>query len=151
MEPLAAAPVRSRDLLLGKLLTPFLPALLVAWISFALLTISISRLINPHFLAPVFPDTVWVLSMVLVVPLFLAGTVLAELHISVKTPSVKAASALNMLLALPVLFIMLMQSTGFVLFSTGTLPWMILVLLGIDILLFRNGLRAVNRMCNLGS
>jgi ABC-2 type transport system permease protein len=150
LESLLSAPLRSRDLLLGKVLTPFLPALGVTWLSFGILTAAVSRLVNPHFLSPVFPDAIWVLSMILVVPLFLAGTVLAEVLISVRSPSVKAASALNMLLSLPVLFLMLLQSTGFVLFSRGTLAWIVLALLGIDAWLFRLGQRAVRRTGNLG-
>jgi len=149
LEPLLATPVRSRDLLLGKMFTPFLPALLVTWISFALLTAAVSRVINPHFLSPVFPDAVWILSMVVVVPLFLAGTVLAEILISVRTSSVKAASALNMLLSLPVLFLMLLQSTGFVLFSGGSLVWIVLVLAVLDLLLFRRGLHHIRRTGNI--
>jgi len=150
LEPLAATPIRSRDLLLGKFLTPFLPALLVTWFSFGILTLSVSKLVNPHFLSPVFPDSLWVLSMALVVPLFLAGTVLAEIRISMKAPSVKAAAALNMILAIPVLLVVLLQSTGFVLFSEGTLPWIIIVLAGIDVGLFRHGLKGIRRACNLG-
>jgi len=150
LEPLMAAPIRNRDLLLGKMLTPFLPALLVTWVSFGILTAAVSRLINPFFVSPVFPDTVWILSMVLVVPLFLAGAVLAEVLISARTPSVKAASALNMLLALPVLFLMLLQSTGFVLFSTGSMLWIVAVLAAADLLLFVRGVGMIRRTGNLG-
>ncbi len=150
LEPLMATPVRSRDLLLGKILTPFLPALLVTWVSFGILTAAISRVINPHFVSPVFPDAVWVLSMLLVVPLFLAGTVLAEVLISARSASVKAASALNMLLSLPVLLLMLLQSSGFVLFSRGSIVWIVAALAGLDILLFVRGLRVINRTGNLG-
>jgi ABC-2 type transport system permease protein len=150
LESLMATPIRSRDLLLGKLFTPFLPALLVTWISFGCLTAAVSRVVNPHFLSPVFPDAVWILSMFLVVPLFLAGTVLAEILISVRMESVKAASALNMVLSLPVLFLMLMQSTGFVLFSGSSMVWIVLVLVALDILLFRQGLRYIQEAGNMG-
>ena len=143
LEPLLTAPVRGWELLLGKILTPFVPALLVTWASFVLLTKGISNLINPHFLSPVFPDPVWIVSVALVVPLFLAGAVLAEILISARASSVKAASALNMLLAFPVLAVMLMQSTGFVLFSARTLPWMLLLLFVLDTALFMAGLRVL--------
>ena len=143
LETLLVAPIRNWELLLGKVLTPFVPALLVTWISFGLLTRGISRLINPHFLSPVFPDSIWIVSVALVVPLFLAGTVLAEILISARASSVKAASALNMLLTFPVLGVMLMQSTGFVLFSPQTLPWLIGSLAALDLILFTAGLRSL--------
>jgi ABC-2 type transport system permease protein len=143
LEPLLVTPTRDWELLLGKVLTPFLPALLVTWISFGLLTKGVSSLINPHFLSPVFPDKVWVVSVALVVPLFLTGTVLAEILISARVSSVKAASALNMLLSFPVLAVMLVQSTGFVLFSAGTLPWMLFFLALLDVILFTAGLRSL--------
>ncbi len=143
LEPLLTAPVTDRQLLLGKILTPFVPALVVTWASFALLTKGVSKLINPHFLSPVFPDTIWIVSVALVVPLFLAGAVLAEILISARASSVKAASALNMLLSFPVLGVMLMQSTGFVLFSARTLPWMLLSLAALDAALFTAGLRVL--------
>lgn len=145
LETLLTAPIRYQELLLGKILTPFVPALLVTWISFLFLTKGISSLINPHFLSPVFPDAIWVVSIALVVPLFLLGTVLAEILISARASSVKAASALNMLLAFPVLALMLMQSSGFVLFSKHTLPWMILALAVFDGVLFMAGLRSLAR------
>jgi ABC-type Na+ efflux pump permease subunit len=145
LETLLVTPIRDSELLFGKILTPFVPALLVTWISFALLTKGISNLINPHFLSPVFPDTIWIVSVALVVPLFLAGTVLAEILISARVSSVKAASALNMLLSFPVLGVMLMQSTGFVLFSAHTLPWMIVLLVTLDIMLFMIGLRSLRQ------
>ena len=103
LEALLTTPIRDWELLLGKILTPFLPALLVTWTSFLLLTKGIANLINPHFLSPVFPDAIWIISVALVVPLFLVGTVLAEILISARVSSVKADSALNMLLAFPVL------------------------------------------------
>jgi len=145
LESLLSAPLRAMEVLLGKLLTPFVPALLVTWISFGLLTWAVSRLINPHFISPVFPDPIWFLSVALVVPLFLAGTVLAEIMISMRASSVKAASALNMLLALPVLFLMLLQSSGFVLFSGKTLMWIVLTLIAADILLFLRSLSVFRR------
>jgi len=145
LETLLVTPIRDWELLLGKILTPFVPALLVTWISFGLLTKGIANLINPHFLSPVFPDTIWIVSVALVVPLFLAGTVLAEILISARVSSVKAASALNMLLSFPVLGVMLMQSTGFVLFSTRTLPWMIAFLATMDMILFMVGLRSLRQ------
>jgi len=150
LEPLMTTPIGSAELLLGKVLTPFLPALLVTWASFGILTAAVSRLINPHFVSPVFPDAVWGLSMVLVVPLFLAGTVLSEVLISARSVSVKAASALNMLLSLPVLLLMLLQSTGFVLFSVQSMIWIVAGLAGLDVLLFVRGLRVVRRTGNLG-
>ena len=146
LETLVATPVRDMELLFGKVLTPFLPALLVTWLSFGLLTYFVSRLINPHFISPVFPDTTWIVTMALVVPLFLAGTVLAEILISMRARSVKSASALNMLLSLPVLGLMLMQSTGFVLFSTRSMIWMISILAVLDAILFFFGQRTFRRI-----
>lgn len=145
LETLLVTPIRDWELLLGKILTPFVPALLVTWVSFGLLTRGISNLINPHFLSPIFPDTIWIVSVAVVVPLFLAGTVLAEILISARASSVKAASALNMLLSFPVLGVMLMQSTGFVLFSARTLPWMLVFLVTLDVVLFMVGLRSLRQ------
>ncbi len=143
LEALLTTPIRDSELLLGKILTPFVPALFVTWASFLLLTKGISNIINPHFLSPVFPDAIWILSVTGVVPLFLVGTVLAEILISARVSSVKAASALNMLLSFPVLGIMLTQSTGFVLFSVRTLPWILLSLAALDAILFVAGLRSL--------
>lgn len=145
LETLLTAPLKEHELLLGKALTPFLPALLITWISFGFLTMGISRILNPHFLSPVFPDRVWNLSMFLLVPLFLAGTVLAEILISCRASSVKSASALNMLLSFPVLGAMLLQSAGFVLFSSSTLPWLILLMTLVDAGLFWMGLKILRR------
>jgi ABC-type Na+ efflux pump permease subunit len=143
LETLLVTPIRDWELLLGKILTPFVPALLVTWISFGLLTQGIANLINPHFLSPVFPDTIWIVSVALVVPLFLAGTVLAEILISARVDLGGRRIIKKMLLSFPVLGVMLMQSTGFVLFSTRTLPWMIVFLATMDMILFMVGLRSL--------
>ena len=145
LETLLTAPLKDHELLLGKALTPFVPALLITWVSFGVLTAGISRMLNPHFLSPVFPDRVWNLSMFVLVPLFLAGTVLAEILISCRASSVKSAAALNMLLSFPVLGAMLLQSTGFVLFSSGTLPWIAALLTLVDAGLFWTGLRILRK------
>ncbi len=151
LEALLATPVSDHGLLLGKILTPFLPALLMSWASFGILTAALAHLINPHFPTPVFPDRTWILSMVFVTPLFLLGTVLLEILISSKVSSVKAASALNMLLAFPVLGIMVLQSAGFVLFSEARVLFMILALALFDALLFRAGLKVLDRSNMLGA
>ena len=41
--------------------------------------------------------------------------------------------------------VMLMQPTGFVLFSSGTLPWILLLLASLDAILFTVGLRSLRR------
>jgi len=145
LETLLVTPIKDWELLLGKILTPFLPALMITWLSFALLTKGLARIINSYFESPIFPDAIWILSMICVVPLFIAGSVLAEILISSRVASVKGASALNMFLTLPVLFLMLTQSSGFVLFSFETLPWMIGILVLAVAGLFYWGLKLFKR------
>jgi ABC-type transport system involved in multi-copper enzyme maturation permease subunit len=150
LEALLTTPIEDHSLLLGKILTPFAPALAISWISFAILTAILARLVNPHFLNPIFPDTTWILSMLFVLPLFLLGTVVIEILISSKVSSVKAASALNMLLAFPVLGVMLLQSTGFVLFQSSHILFMIVGMALIDAILFLSGLKIMDRSNMLG-
>ena len=145
LETLLVTPIKDWELLLGKILTPFVPALLVTWLSFAMLIMGLARTINAYFESPVFPDAIWILSMIFVVPLFIAGSILAEILISSRVASVKGASALNMFLTLPVLFLMLTQSSGFVLFSFETLPWMIVFLILVVAGLFYWGLKLFKR------
>ena len=145
LETLLVTPIRDFELFLGKIFTSFIPTLLVTWVCFLFLTHGISNMLNPHFITPVFPDRIWILSILFIVPLFIAGTILVEILISSLVSSVKSASALNMFLTLPVLIIILMQATGYVLFSQKTLPWLFLFFLIFDGVLFWIGLRLFRR------
>lgn len=145
LEALLIAPITDRQLFHGKVLTSGAPSLLMSWLGFAILTWLIADWVNPHFDRRVFPDWSWMVTMVLVIPAFVVFAVIIEILISSKVESVKAASAINMVLTFPVLAAMGSQSSGYFLFDQHNV-WIIGgALLLADALLLWKGPRWIGR------
>ncbi|MCA9772945.1 MAG: ABC transporter permease subunit [Myxococcales bacterium] len=145
LEALLTAPLTDRSLFYGKVLSSGLPSLVMSWVTFAILTVVVSGKVNPHFAERVFPDRAWMITMAAVLPAFIVFAVVIEILISSKVHSVKAASAINMVLTLPVLGAMMTQATGYFLFDEGKVGVIAALLAAADAILLWRGPRWIGR------
>jgi ABC-2 type transport system permease protein len=116
LEPLLATPVRTWELLLGKILAGALPALVVAWASaglFALLTIALGW--GPLLRWVIGPS--WYLSVFLLTPAISILSFVLGVIGSSRAADAKGAQNLAVLVVFPLFALIAVQVTGLVRFT----------------------------------
>lgn len=124
LEALLHTPTTDGELLLGKLLAAWLPAVAVAWAGFILYAIVANVAAWPTMGHVFFPNTMWIILALWVVPgvagLGLGVTVL----VSVRAQSFQEAYQLGVIVVLPVILLVAGQAMGVMYFSA----WLVLLL-----------------------
>jgi ABC-2 type transport system permease protein len=144
LEPLLATPISDTELLLGKALTPFVPAIILGFLAYGAVITAIDLLTFPIFGAYVLPTHTMLFEMFVMAPLIaLFGTFVA-LFISTKMKDVRAAQQVSTLAIMPLFLALLVGSL--VLASTFDLLIAVTVILAIAVLGFaRLTIRQFNR------
>lgn len=119
IESLLYTPITDLELLLAKILAPFTVALLVAWGSFILYAITVNASAWPQFGRIFFPNWLWLILMIWVVPAVAFLAVGAVVLVSAKVRSFRGAQQIGGLVVLPLLVIIFLQAFGIVYFSAG--------------------------------
>ena len=110
LEPLLATPITDTELLVGKALTPFIPAMILGYAAYGAIIPIADYLTFPVFGANVLPSPMLLYQMFVLAPLIgLFGTFVA-LFISTKIKDVRAAQQVSMLSVMP-LFVLLIIGT----------------------------------------
>lgn len=136
LEGLLYTPVTNRELVLGKVLASLVPAVLLTWASFVIYTIIANVLGNPMVGRRFFPNLTWLIVVFLLVPLiaFLAITLIVA--VSGRSTTVQGAQGVSILVILPVLALVVGQSTGLMLFDAPVALIAVAALAVIDIAVF---------------
>lgn len=136
LEPLLATPVRTWELLTGKILAGAVPALLVAWIS-AGVFLALAQGLGWGALFPYVLNTAWYLSLFLLMPAVSLLSFIVGVIGSSRASDAKAAQNLAVLVVLPIFALIVIQVTGLVWF-TPLLTLIVALLLAIlDVMLLR--------------
>lgn len=141
IEGLLYTPVTDRELVLAKILGSVVPAVAIAWVSFALYTVLVNVLGWPVFGRVYFPTWTWAVLMALVVPLvaFLStGLIVA---VSGRSTTVQGAQGISMLVVFPVLALVIGQAAGVAFFDVPVALVAAAVLAVIDVVVFRFAVR----------
>jgi ABC-2 type transport system permease protein len=145
LEALLYTPTTDWELLLGKLLSAWLPALGVAWGGFLLYTVMANLAAWPVIGRLFFPTTMWVILAVWVAPavagLGLGTTVL----ISSRARTFQGAYQLGAVVVLPILLLLGGQVTGVMVFSAWLVALLGLLFWAIDAALLWFGMRGFRR------
>ena len=144
LEPLLATPVRTWELLLGKILAGALPAIAVAWASaglFVLLAIALGW--GPLLRWVV--GSAWYLSIFLLTPAISILSFAVGVIGSSRASDVKAAQNLAVLVVLPLFALIGVQVVGWVRFTPILTLGLSLVLGCIDVLMLRLAVRLFAR------
>ncbi len=112
LEALLHAATTDRDLLWGKFLAAFIPALSVAWASFIGYTLLANGLLWRHLGGPWFPTTTWVLLAAWAAPAVAALGLSLMVIASSKVNSLQAAHQIGSLVILPVMLLLVANLTG---------------------------------------
>lgn len=112
LEPLIAAPIQTRDLLLAKSLVAAIPAVLVSWLGYGIYTLGTRAVVvSERVYQQVFTNA-WLLAIVLWVPLLTMIAVGLGVMISSRVNDPRTAQQLTGVVVVPVLVVFFAQLSG---------------------------------------
>lgn len=114
IEVLLATPISESDLLIGKVLSAFLPSLGASYISFALFSLTVDLLTQPIFGAYIMPDSFWLFTVLLLTPMIALLSIMSNVLISTKVSDVRAAQQLGSLIVVPIIVLFVLSATRIV-------------------------------------
>jgi ABC-2 type transport system permease protein len=132
LEALLYTPTTDWELLLGKLLSAWLPALGVAWGGFLLYTVMANLAAWPIMGRLFFPTTMWGILAVWVAPAVAGLGLSSMVLISSRARTYQAAYQLGALVVLPIILLLVGQVTGALVFSAWLVALLGLVLWTVD-------------------
>jgi len=112
LEALAYTPTSDRELILGKLLSAWLPAVAVGLMSFAAYGLTVNAAAWPVMGRVFFPNAAWVALAVFVGPAVAALGLLVGVLISARTRTVQEASQLGSIVVVPMVMLVVAQLSG---------------------------------------
>lgn len=134
LEPLLATPITDTELLLGKALAPFIPAIILGFVAYGAIIPVVDYLTYPVFGGYILPTETMLYQMFVMAPLVgLFGTFVA-LFISTKIKDVRAAQQISTLAIMPLFIILVVGSLVFA--STFDLLVVVTIILAIAVLGF---------------
>jgi ABC-2 type transport system permease protein len=144
LEPLLATPITDTELLVGKALAPFVPAIILGFVAYGAIIPIVDYLTYPIFGTFILPTSTMLFQMFVMAPLVgLFGTFVA-LFISTKIKDVRAAQQVSSLAILPLFMILIIGSIAFA--STSDLLLAVTLFLVIGVVGFaRLTIRQFNR------
>jgi ABC-type Na+ efflux pump permease subunit len=145
LEALLYTPATDLELFMGKVLAAFIPAVLFAWINFAIYTVTANAAAWGVMHRVWFPTDVWWVLMLWVAPVIalmgIAATVLISTRVSTFMEAYQASGALVLI----VVVLMMGQVFGLLFLSPLVLFLIGAGILLLDIILIRIGVRLFNR------
>lgn len=121
LEALLATPVRTRELLLGKALAGWVPAVIATWVASGV-TVAVVALLGWGRLVSMVATPTWIASLLLLTPAVALLAFLLGIIGSSRARDAKSAQSLGVLVILPVFGLVALQVTGVVWFGLlGTL------------------------------
>jgi ABC-2 type transport system permease protein len=144
LEPLLATPVRTWELLLGKALAGFIPAIIVTWVCAAIALLGVI-IIGWGYLIPYYINVVWVVNLFMISPAVALLSFLLGIIGSSRAKDHRSAQNLVLFIILPVLLLIVLQMTGIVSFTPLLIFILGIALWIIDILVLRIAVKVFQR------
>ena len=146
IEALLATPISDSELLLGKILVSFIPAMIVTTASFAVYAIIVDVVTVGMFNGMILLPTVNFLIMIFgVAPTLALCSIGLSVIISAKVKGFKEAQQISVVLLLPVLGLVFAQISGFLVLGPLVLVALIGILAIVDIAIFYVGVKIFKR------
>lgn len=137
LEGLLYTPITDKELVLGKIMAAFVPAMIVSWICFALYAVLVNALAWPVFGSAFFPTLNWWVMMLWLVPAAAFLAIGLVVLVSAKVRGYQEANSMAGGVVLPIVAITIGQSTGVMYFSSAIVFATGLVFAIIDFVLLR--------------
>jgi ABC-2 type transport system permease protein len=151
MEALLYTPTTDRELFVGKLLSGWLAALAVALVGFVLYVVTVNAAGWSQMQRIFFPNSMWLVLIFWVVPALPGLGLGVMVLVSSRAEGFQDANQIGGLVVLPVVLLVVMQTTGLMYFSVGLVFLLGLVIWLLDGLLIWLGSRSFHRGRLLGA
>lgn len=135
LESLLFAPITVKELFIGKVLSAFVPTMVLTIGSFVLFGVITTGITYPIFNGLIFPNTNWILLVFWLSPIITLFTILIEVLVSARSKSFQEAQQIGGLVVLPIVGLFVGQATGMLIISPIILLFVGLFLLMINVLL----------------
>jgi hypothetical protein len=133
LETLLHLPIAERDLFIAKLLTAYIPSVLLSWIGFICFAIVSNAVAWPVMHRIFVPTRLWIVMIVWVAPAVAALGLGVMVRVSVRARTSQEANQLGGAVILPLIFLVVGQSTGLLLvampiaIAIGAVLWIIAI------------------------
>ncbi|MBN1267105.1 MAG: ABC transporter permease subunit [Anaerolineales bacterium] len=132
LEPILATPITTLELLLGKSLAAFVPAVLATWLGFAVFTVGAALLrVGPAVIGRIL-SPLWLLAVLIVGPLLAVASVCVAIMVSSRTRDPRVAEQISVLVIMPLLGLFFGQVSGLILINEKMILWMAAGLVVLD-------------------
>ncbi len=145
LEALLATPLTDAELLLGKILVSFIPGMGVTIFGFLLYTATTDYLTYPSFGMYIMPNTPWLVLILILAPVVSLLSIGLTVIISSRVKGFREAQQLSAMLVIPIIGLLFGQSSGFLILGSRVMLIMSLIVLAIDLVVFRFGLALFQR------
>lgn len=137
LESLLLSPVDMLSLFIGKVLSAFIPAIMITLIMFIFFGLSITVLTAPLFVEPIFPTVDWMIMISWVVPAVCLFVILFNVLISAKVRGFQEAYQLGSVVVIPIVILIISQLFGYFFLNTWRIFFMGLIVFFIDLVFIR--------------
>ena len=144
LEPLLATPLKDVELLIGKILSAFIPTMFATYFAFTIFIVFVNYLAYPIFNYILIPDIRWTIIIGVLAPLFCLLSITTNVLISSKVNDVRSAQQIGGLIVVPLILIIIFSTMGIVvldiylLILIGTLLGILNIIMGyVALKLFR--------------
>lgn len=144
LEPLLATPVRTWELLMGKALAGFIPALIITWLC-AGISLLVAAVVQWSHLYPYYLNPAWFLNLFLLTPSIALLSFLLGVIGSSRAKDFRNAQNMVLFIIFPIFGIIALQVTGIVWFTPLMTLYVGLAICLIDILVLRIAVRLFQR------
>ncbi|MCL3837120.1 ABC transporter permease subunit [Aeromicrobium duanguangcaii] len=145
LEGLLFTPLTDRELVIGKILVSWIPAVTVTWLSTVIYTAVVAMFARPWQDGWVFPNATWLVLVGVIAPLVSFFAIGCIVLISHRASTLQGAQAVAGLLVLPVILLIMSQATGAMAFDRGVVVVVgVLAAIG-DLVVFHLAVRRFDR------
>lgn len=134
LEPLLATPITTLELLAGKGIAAFVPAVAATWLSFGLYVLAAWLVVNEQVFSYVL-DPMWLLAIFVVGPLLTIAAVSTAIIISSRVTDPRVAEQLSAVVVVPIIMMMLGQSVGYIILDKQLIVILGLAVAVLDVIL----------------
>ncbi|MDE1865040.1 MAG: ABC transporter permease [Candidatus Micrarchaeota archaeon] len=143
-EALLATPVSTGELLLGKVMASFIPAVLLTLMIFLIYGYTVNTLAIQSFHKGVLPTAPW-LMMLLTAPFLAVAAIGLVVLVSSHVKGIKEAQQVSTILVLPILVMPFISILGLANLTVSFFSWVIVVLLIADTLILYIGVKTFRK------
>lgn len=137
LEGVLYTPVSDTELVVGKILSAVLPAVIVSWVCFGVYAVLVNVLGTPLIGRLYFPTLNWWVLMLLVVPAVSVFVTACVVWVSARVSSYQSANSIAGFAVLPLILLVVGQATGVMLLGPTLFAVLGVALVILDVLMMR--------------